>query len=51
MANECPAVSVDALYKMAERAEVNGLAEAGAVIRKNGRIYFHRGRFDQWWDR
>ena len=47
-AEECPALSVRAIYKLIERGERNGLAKSKAIVRIGGRVFIHRTRFDRW---
>jgi len=45
-----PTYSKWQLYRWSSHAQVNGMAEAGAVIKKNGRVYIHRARLEEWLD-
>lgn len=40
--------SKDALYKLIQRADRNGLAESGAIVRSDGRVLIHDRKFRQW---
>ncbi len=47
-AEECPAFSEAALYKLVARSETNRLEEYGAIRRMGRKILIDLGRFDRW---
>ena len=46
VADDSPALTKSRLYKWVADAENNGLERA--LVRKGGRVYIHRQRFDKW---
>ena len=48
MAEVCPAYSVGALGKLAQRGKRNGLIESGALTKKGGKWLWNKRRFFDW---
>ncbi len=48
MIQECPAFSKHQLYSWSKNAANNGLLKCGALVRLEGRVYYHLELFSTW---